>query len=129
VSSRSSPRGEGDGVGPALAGAAVDDRTSWEAEAQQPRDLVEGFAGGVVDGGAERLHRAGDVLDQQQAGVAARHQHRDRRLGQRAVLEDVDGHVRGQVVDAVQRHAQGQRVGLGGRDADQQRAGRGRARR
>ena len=65
----------------------------------------------------------GDVADPQQAGVPAADQHRDARLGQRAVLELVDGDVGGEVVDAVERLAEAQRERLGGGDADQQRAG------
>ena len=71
---------------------------------------------------------AGDVAHQQQRGVAAGHQQRDARLGQRAVLELVDRDVRGQVVDAVQRGAERERERLGRGDADQQRAGQARAR-
>ena len=56
-------------------------------------------------------------------GVSAADQQRHARLGQRAVLELVDGDVRGEMVDAVQRLAQPERERLGGRDADQQRAG------
>ncbi len=65
----------------------------------------------------------GDVLDPQQAGVAAADQHRQARLGQRPVLELVDGDVRGEVVDAVDRLAEPERQRLGGGDADHQRAG------
>ena len=65
----------------------------------------------------------GDVLDPQQAGVAAADQHRQARLGQRAVLELVDGDVGGEVVDAVDRLAEPDRQRLGRGDADQQRAG------
>ena len=48
--------------------------------------------------------------------------------GSGAVLERVDGDVRGEVVDAVQRLAEPERERLGGGDADQQRAGEARAR-
>ena len=60
---------------------------------------------------------------EQQRRVAAGHQQRHRRLRQRAVLDDVDGDVRGEVVHAVQRHAEGERERLGRGDADEQRAG------
>ena len=69
----------------------------------------------------------GDVLDPQQAGVAAADQHRQARLRQRAVLELVDGDVRGEVVDAVERLAEPDRQRLGRRDADEQRAGQARS--
>ena len=55
--------------------------------------------------------------------MAAGHEHRDGRLGQRPVLEHVDGDVGGEVVDAVQRHVERQGVRLGRRHADQQRTG------
>ena len=69
------------------------------------------------------------VADAQQRRVAAGDQQRDARLGQRPVLEGVDGDVRGQVVDAVERHAEAERVRLRRGDPDQQRAGQARARR
>ena len=55
--------------------------------------------------------------------MAAGDQQRQAGLGQRAVLELVDGDVGGEVVDAVQRlaEAEGERLGRG--DPDQQRAG------
>ena len=71
---------------------------------------------------------AGDVVDQEQAGVAAADQQRQARLGQRPVLELVDRDVGGEVVDAVQRLAERERERLGRGDADQQRAGEARAR-
>ena len=73
--------------------------------------------------GPERVDAAGDVVDAQQTGVAAADQHREARLGKRAVLELVDGHVRGQVVDAVDRLAEAERQRLGGGHAHEQRAG------
>ena len=90
---------------------------------EQAGDLVEGLAGRVVDGGAQRLDAGGHVLDPQQAGVAARDEHRQAGLGQRPVLELVHGHVGGEVVDAVQRLAEAQGQRLGARDPHQQRAG------
>ena len=107
----------------ALAGDPVDVRAARERQPEQPRDLVEGLAGRVVDRRAHRVDPDGDVLDPQQAGVAAADQHRQARLGQRAVLELVDGDVGGEVVDAVDRLAQPDRERLGRGDADHQRAG------
>ena len=66
---------------------------------------------------------AGHVLDPQQAGVAAADQHRQARLGQRPVLELVDGDMGGEVVDAVDRLAEPDRQRLRRGDADQQRTG------
>ena len=55
--------------------------------------------------------------------MAAGHEHRQAGLGQRTVLELVDGDVGGQVVDAVDRLAEPDRQCLGARDPDQQGAG------
>ena len=67
-------------------------------------------------------------VDPQQRRVPAADQQRQARLGQRAVLELVDGDVRGEVVDAVDRLAEPERQRLGRGDADEQRAGQARAR-
>jgi len=45
--------GEGDGAGVAVGGEAVDPGAAGVAEAEEFGDLVEGFAGGVVDGAAD----------------------------------------------------------------------------
>ena len=55
--------------------------------------------------------------------MAAADEQRQARLGQRPVLELVDGDVGGEVVDAVERLAEPERQRLGRGDADQQRAG------
>ena len=89
----------------AVAGGPVDVGAARERQAEQPGHLVERLTRRVVDRRAERVDVAGDVGDAQQAGVATAHQQRQARLGQRAVLELVDGDVGGQVVDAVQRLA------------------------
>ena len=104
-------------------GRAVDVRAAGERQPEQAGDLVEGLARGVVDGLAERLDGGGDVLDAQQRGVAAADEQREARVGQRAVLELVDGDVGGEVVDAVQRLAEPDRQRLGRGHADEQRAG------
>ena len=108
-----SPRGKSIATLLPLRRGAVDVRTTRERQAEQPGDLVEGLAGRVVDGGAERVHPDGHVLDLEQAGVAAGDEHRQARLGQRPVLELVDRDVGGEVVDAVQRlaEAEGERLG------------------
>src|SRR5256885_7029186 len=41
--------GEGDGAGVAVGGEGVDPGTAGVAEAEELGDLVEGFAGGIVD--------------------------------------------------------------------------------
>ena len=102
-------------------------RAAGERQPEQPGHLVEGLAGRVVDGRAQRVDGGGDVLDPQQAGVTATDQQGQARVRQRTVLELVDRHVRGEVVDAVQRLAQPDRERLGRRDTDEQRAGQARA--
>ena len=114
---------EGDRGRVAGAGLPVDRRAARERQPEQPGHLVERLAGRVVDGRAERGDAPGQVVDEQQRRVPAGDQQRDRRLGQRAVLQGVHGDVRGEVVDAVHRLLGGQRVPLGGGHADQQRAG------
>ena len=117
------PAREVDGDAVAAARGPVDVRTARERQAEQPGDLVERLARGVVDRRAHRLDADGHVGDLEQAGVAAGDQHRQAGLGQRAVLELVDGDVGGEVVDAVDRLAEPDRERLGAGDADQQRAG------
>ena len=70
---------------------------------------------------------SGHVGDLEQRRVPARDQHRQARLGQRAVLELVDGDVRGEVVHAVQRLAEAERQRLGRGDPDEQGAGQARS--
>ena len=118
-----SPRGKSTCTLLPLAGGPVDVRAAGERQAEQPRHLVERLPRRVVDGGAERVDSARDVVDPEQAGVAAADQHRQARLRQRAVLELVDRDVGGEVVDAVDRLAETERQRLGGGHADQQRPG------
>ena len=114
---------EVDGDAAARPGRPVDVRAAGERQPEQPGDLVEGLPRRVVDGRAERLDAGGHVGDLQQRGVPAADQHRHARLGQRPVLELVDGDVRGEVVDAVQRLAEAERERLRRRDPDEQGAG------
>ena len=95
-------------------------RTAGEGQAEEPRDLVEGLAGSVVDRRPERAHVVGHVGHQQQGGVAARHEQRDRRFRQRTVFERVHRDVGGEVVDAEQGAPEPVGQGLRGRDAHQQ---------
>jgi hypothetical protein len=111
---------EPDRLGVALAGGAVDGRPARVGQVEQAGDLVVGLARGVVDGVAERPHLGGEVLDQQQRRVPARHQQRHGGLGQRAVLQLVDGDVAHQVVHPVQGLAERHGVRLGGRHPHQQ---------
>ena len=99
-------------------------RAARVRQPDQPRDLVERLAGGVVERVGQVHDRGADeVAHEQQRGVAAGHDQPDRAVGQRAVLEGVGGGVAGEVVHAVERHAQAQREGLGRGDADVQRGG------
>ncbi len=114
----------------AVARSPVDVGAAREGQPEEPGDLVEGLAGGVVDGGAEGLHPgvvAGHVGDPEQAGVPTADQQRQAGLRQGAVLELVDRDVRGQVVDAVDRLPETEGQCLGGGDPDQQRADQARA--
>ncbi len=120
------PRGNATARRVAVAGHPVDVRAARERQPEQPGHLVERLAGGVVDGGAERGDRAGQVGHVEQAGVAAGHQQGQARR-QRAVLQGVHRDVRGQVVHPVQRHLPGRGVGLGRGHPDQQRPGQPRA--
>ena len=68
--------GEGDGGRVAVDGSSVDGRPARVAEAEEPRHLVEGLAGGIVDGLAEQpVPAVVDHLDQHR--VAAGHEERD----------------------------------------------------
>ena len=78
-------------------------RATREGQPQEASHLVEGFTSGVIDGGTHRVDHSGHVIDPEQGGVATRDQHRKAWLGEGPVLELVDGHMRGQVIDAVQR--------------------------
>ena len=98
------PARERDRAGSTLAGQPVDRRPARERQPEQPGHLVERLAGRVVDGRAELDHLlAADLGHEQHRRVPARHQQRDARLVQRAVLEQVDSHVRAEVVHPVQR--------------------------
>ena len=70
-----------EGLGVAELGQPRQRRAAGIAEPEQLRRLVEGLAGGVVDGLAEQLVAA-DVVDAHQLRVAAGHEQRDeRKLG------------------------------------------------
>lgn len=122
------PAGEGDGARVALPRGEVQAGASGVGQAEHPGDLVVGLPRGVVEGGPDRGDPAGDVLHQQQVGVAAAHQQRHRRLRQRPVVEDVDRDVGHQVVHAVDRHPEPQGQRLGRAHPDQERPGQARAR-
>ena len=119
-----SPRGKSIATRSPVARRPVDVRAAGERQPEQPGDLVERLPGRVVDGRAQRLDAARSRR-RPAAGEECppRDQQRQAGLGQRPVLELVDGDVGGEVVDAVQRLAEPERQRLGRGDADQQRAG------
>ena len=90
----------------AIAGGAVDVRTTRERQPQQPGDLVERFPRCIVHGRAERLDSGRDVVDEQQTRMSTADEERDAGLRQLPVFELVDSHMRGEMVDAVQRLAE-----------------------
>ncbi len=106
-----------------LTGDAVDVRAAGIGQSEQPGDLVERLPRGVIDRLAEQRDVGGDVVDEQDLGVAAADQHRRHAPVEATVLELVDGDVGGEVVDAVERLVVCEGERLGGGDADQQRAG------
>ena len=112
VAAAGEPAREGD-VGRVPGGHPVDVRPARVGQAEHPGHLVVRLAGGVVDGGAQLGDPGGDAVHPEQRGVPARDQQRHAGGGQRAVLEQVDGHVTGEVVDPVERLVQRVRQGLG----------------
>ena len=86
-----------------LVGDAVDGRAARVAQTEEPGHLVEGLAGGVVDGSAEEPVSTGFAnLDQQ--GVAAGHQQHDQRPAQVGLLEQRGEEVGLEMVDPDQGH-------------------------
>ena len=120
VLARGQPAGEPH-VGRIPGRRPVDRRSARIRQPEQPGDLVVRLPGRVVDGRTELDDRGGDLLHQQQRGVAAGDEQGDARLGQRAVLQQVDGDVTHQVVDPVQRLVERVRERLGGGEPDHQR--------
>ena len=120
---RREPAWERDGLRVSALGCLVDVRAARVGQAEHAGDLVERFAARVVDRVAEAAHVGGDVRHVEQVRVPAGDEQTHGRLGQRAVVEDVHGHMRGEVVDAVQRLVEGHGEGLGGGDTDHERAG------
>ena len=64
---------------------------------------------------------------QHRTRLAAADEQAQRGLGQRPVLDDVDGHMGGQMVDAVERDPEPEGEGLGRGDTDEQGSGQTRA--
>nr|BFE76581.1 hypothetical protein GCM10020092_098820 [Actinoplanes digitatis] len=68
---------ERDGGRVAITRDPVDHRPTRETQPEQPGDLVERLTGRVVDRRAQRRHPRGEIVDQQQRRMTARHEHRD----------------------------------------------------
>src|SRR5690606_14115309 len=101
---------------------AVDVRAARVRQPEQPADLVERLAGGVVEGLTELGDVGGDVAHVQQRRVPAGDDQPEEGLGERPVHQRVDGDVADDVVDAVERDVETERERLRGGDADRQRA-------
>ena len=119
-------RGNRIASGSPVDGQPVDGRPAGVAEAEVAGDLVEGLAGGVVDGGAEHPVLA-VALHEHDERVAARHQQHHERELEVGFVEERRVEVRLEVVDGDERHVPGQRERLGGGDAHEQRAHEARA--
>ena len=117
------PAREADGPGITLAGGLVDDRASWVGQAEDAGNLVVGLASGVVNRRTDLDDVGRNAIDPQQARVAARDEQGTARHRQVPVLEQVDGDVSGQVVDAVERLVEPACQRLGSRQTDDQSPG------
>ena len=91
-----------EGIGIPCRGELLQRRAARVTEPQQPRDLVEGLAGGVVERLAEHLV-PGVVADPRQQRVAAAGDEAEEGRLERLGLEEVGGDVALQVVDRDQR--------------------------
>ena len=114
------PRGKRIRVGSPADRGRVDVRAAGIGQTQQPGHLVVRLPGGVVDGAAQFGDRGGNVGDLEQRRMTPGDEQTDTRRRKRAVLEEVDGHVSGQMVDGVQRLVERERQRLGGRQTDHQ---------
>ena len=117
-----------EGLGVAVGGEPFERRAARVAEAEQAGDLVEGLAGGVVEGAPEDLV-AGVVADRRQHRVAAAGDQAEEGRLERVGLEEVGGDVALQVVDGDQRQAPRRGDRLRRADPDQEGADQARARR
>ena len=104
-----------------LSRSLVQRGTAGEAEVEQTRHLVEGFAGSVVDRGAEFDDGVGEIGDVQEMGVATRDEECDA-FGHRPVFECVDGDVPAEMIHRIERYIPRQRIRLGRSNSDEQRA-------
>src|SRR5207248_78109 len=66
---------------------AIDLRAAWIAEAEQPRPLVEGLSGGVVQGRAEDGRLRAAILHVEQQRVPPARQQAEKRRLQRVRLQ------------------------------------------
>ena len=117
--------GEAEGLGVALLGQAVDDRTARIGESHHFGTLIEGFTRGVVNRRADNLHLERGVHPDNLRVSAADEQAEEREVGvgQLAVrqVEEVRKDVALEVVDLHHRDVVGDGEPLGERNAHEQR--------
>ena len=102
-------------------------RPARVVEPENASHLVEGLAGGIVDGFAEQFDVVNQVANQQQRCVPAANQQRDGRSLNLPALEHVNANVPNQVVDGIDRLVERDRESLCRCDANHQRTGETRA--
>ncbi len=98
----------------------VDHRPAGVAQVQNPGHFVVGFAGGVIDGGAQFGDVTGDVTNMEQRGMPTGHQQRGQFARQRAVVEQIHRDMPHEVIESVQRLVQSHGQRLGGGQANHQ---------
>ena len=92
-----------DGLRVAAFCSPIDLRPARVVESENASHLVEGLAGGVVDGLAEQFDIVNQVANQQQGCVPTANQQRDGRGLNLPALEHVNANVPNQVVDGIDR--------------------------
>ena len=126
--------GEGDGAGVAVGGEAIDPGAAGVAEAEELGDLVEGFAGGVVDGAADVAVVPGASLpcllvSEVEVGVASGDDEGEERSAgvfgreEGGVVHEDGVDVAFEVVDADEGLREGEGEGFGVGDADEEGSG------
>src|SRR5262249_58760330 len=100
---------------------------AWIAEAEQPRPVVEGFAGGVVDGGPEDAGLAAVALHVEEERVAAARKQTEEGRLERPGLQVERRDMAGQVIDRRERQSPRPGNRLRGGEADEQRADQARS--
>ena len=109
-----------DGLVVALSRALVDEWAARISQAQQPRDLIVRLPRRIVARPPDARVGAG-LVDEIEAGVAARHDERNEGQRQIAVLQEERLDVAGEVVHRHERTIEGERERLGELNADEKR--------